>query len=258
MTYYKDFNKDIKDLLTKNYIDGGKWKIESKFKGPKDTLFINPQGGNSGVSADIEYNPSSCGAKLKLNVNPALAWKLTASFEEKGHKVEVVTDKDLSYEVSYDGKVAGFAISEKLTTKEIDSGIAYAVAKHCSVGAGATVSLKDNSLKWSAGARYSDAGRLFTVQTVQLQKYLTGVSLPLTVAGKKFTAAAQVECAKGTFGATVGIDHPCCLVPGAVARVRVTDKLAWAVAYLVKLPDNWKAAISIDASLKPGLTLTHE
>lgn len=258
MTYYKDYSKDIKDLLTKNYIDGGKWKYESKVKAAKDVVTVNPQGSNSGLTADIEYVPSSCGAKVKLNVNPELAVKLTASYEEKGHKVEVVTDKSLNYEVSYDGKVAGVAISDKLTKTQLEAGVSVPVAKNCQIGAGATYGLKDGSLKWTAGARYAEAGRLVTLQTVQLQKYLTGLLLPVTVAGQKLTVAAQFECAKGSFAATAGLEVACPLVPKNALRVRLTDKLAYAAAYIIKLPDNLKAAISIDSSLKPGLTLTHE
>ena len=258
MTFYKDFNKDVKDLLTKNFSEEGKWKVETKFKGGKDTLFVNPQGTNAGLSVDVEYNPSCCGAKVKVNVAPKNALKLTASYEDKGHKVEVVTDKDLAYEVSYEGKVAGFALNDKLTGKEVDAGVSYGVAKHCQVGAGVTFGLKDSSLKWSAGARYADAGRLVTLQTFQLQKYLTGVYLPLTVLGKKATVGAQVDCGHNAFAVTAGLEIPCILFPNNNLRVRVTDKLAWAAAYIAKFPNSWKAAISVDSKLNPGITFTQE
>lgn len=259
MTYFKDFNKDVKDLLTKNYTDAGVWKAEGKLKGPKDQLFINVNGASAGaVNIDAEYNPSGCGAKVKVNVDPALAWKLTASYEEKGHKVEVVTDKAFNYEVSYDGKLAGVAINEKLTTKGVEGGVSYGVAKHCEVGAGVNYSFKNSSLSWVLGARYACNKYLVNLQTTQLQKYLTGLSLPVNVAGKTATVAAQVECGKGAFAATVGGELPCFLVPGNALRVRVTDKLAWSVAYIAKLPNSIKAAVSFDAKFNPGLTVTSE
>ena len=259
MTYYKDFNKDVKDLLTKNYTDAGVWKAEGKKKGPKDQLFINVNGtSSSAVNVDAEFNPSGCGAKVKVNVDPALKWKLTASYEEKGHKVEVVTDKALNYEVSYDGKVAGVAISEKLTTKSVETGLSYAVAKQVEVGGSAAFAFKDSSLKWALGVRYACGKYLANVQTTQLQKYVTGVSLPVPFAGKTATVAAQVECGQGAFAATVGTEIPCVLVPGNALRLRVTDKLAWSAAYIAKLPNSIKAAISFDAKLKPGLLITSE
>ena len=259
MTYYKDFSKDIKDLLTKNYTDAGIWKADAKQKGPKDALFANLSGSSqSGLSLDAEYNPSCCGAKVKVTTNPKKDVKVTASYEEKGHKVEVIADQALNYEVSYEGKIAGVAINEKLTSKLLDSGVSYAVAKNCQVGAGATFAIKDSSLKWSLGARYAEAGRLVTLQTNQLQKYLTGVSIPVTVAGKKTTIAAQVECGQNAFAATAGLELPCVLVPGNAVRVRVTDKLSWAVAYIAKLPNNLKAAVTIDGKLNPGVTFTCE
>jgi hypothetical protein len=257
MTYFKDFNKDVKDMLTKNYTDAGVWKAEGKLKGPKDQLFINVNG-SSTVNVDAEYNPSCCGAKVKVNVDPSLAWKVTASYEEKGHKVEVVTDKALNYEVSYDGKLAGVAINEKLTKKGVECGVAYGVAKHCEVGAGVNYSFKESALKWTLGARYACCKYLVSIQTTQLEKYLTGLSLPVNFAGKTATVAAQVECGKGAFAATVGTEIPCPLLPGNALRVRVTDKLAWSAAYIAKLPNSIKAAISVDAKLKPGLTVTSE
>lgn len=260
MTFYKDFNKDAKDLLTKNFSEEGKWKLESKFKGPKDTLYVNPQGSNAGLTVDAEYEAGCCGAKVKVNVAPNLAWKATTTFNcpITGLKVELVADKDLAFEVSADGKLAGFQLNDKLTKKEVDVGVSYGVAKHCQVGAGVTYGFKDSALKWSAGARYADAGRLVSLQTFQLQKYLTSVYLPLEVAGKKATVGALVDCGKGNFAVTAGLEFPCLLFPTNTWRVRVTDKLNWAAAFIAKLPNNWKAAISVDAKLNPGVTFTQE
>lgn len=257
MSFYKDFNKDVKDLLTKNYTDAGKWKVESKFKGAKDQLFINPQATNNGATLDVEYQTSACPTKVKLNVNPALDATVTVTYEDKGHKVEVSTNKDLAYEVAYELKYQQFRFNDKLTTKAVESGVAFSVAPHCQVGGGITYGLKDSKLSWSAGVRYSDAGRLVSVVTNQLKTYTTGLLVPFTVANRKVTAAAQVDCGS-KFTATVGVETGCVFCPASTARVRVNNEGKWAFAHITKLPDNWKAAISIDAALKPGLTLTRE
>jgi hypothetical protein len=257
MSYYKDFNKDVKDLLTKNYTDAGKWKVESKFKGSKDKLFINPQATNNGASVDVEYQTSCCPAKLKVNVNPALEATVTATYEDKGHKVEVSTNKDLAYEVSYELKYNQLRINEKLTQKAVDSGLAFSVAPHCQIGAGLGYGLKDGKVSWTAGVRYSDAGRLVSVVTNQLKTYTTGLLFPFKIADRKVTAAAQVDCGS-KFTATVGLETGCIICPSSTVRARVNNEGKWAFAHISKLPDNWKAAITVDANLKPGLTLTRE
>lgn len=257
MSFYKDFNKDAKDLLTKNYSDAGKWKVESKFKGGKDSLFINPQATNNGATLDIEYQPSSCAAKVKVAVNPAFEPKVTVTYEDKGHKLEVTSNKDLDYEVAYELKYEQLRVNEKLTPKAVESGVAFSVAPHCQVGAGITYGLKDGKLSWSAGVRYGDAGRLISVVTNALKTYSTGIVYPLTVGGRKLTAGAQVECG-GKFSVLAGLETGCIVCPKSTVRVRVNNDLKWAFAHISKLPDNWKAAITVDAALKPGLTLTRE
>lgn len=261
MTFYKDFNKDVDDLLTKNYAVG-EWKLESKFKGPKDTVFVNPQATGKGVTVDVEYN-CSCGAKTKLSVAPDLTLKAKGSYDVNGHKFEATTDSAFSgFEVTYDGKLAGVSINEKLKQEKsglsYDGGFSYAVAKHCEVGAGVKYTFNDSKLKWTAGARYVNAGRLISFQTAALSTWTTGITAPLTVADKKVTVGAKVDCGKGKCDALVGLEMGCILNPNATARFRISNQLEWALGYIVKFPNSWKAAISVDSSLKPGVTLTQE
>lgn len=257
MSLFKDFNKDAKDLLSKNYSDAGKWKVESKFKGPKDVLYVNPQATNGGVSVDFEYASSAFPVKAKVNVTPALDAKVTATYDADGHKLEVVADKALEYEVSYEGKLGKVSLNDKLTKKGVDAGVAYAVASKCQVGAGVTYGF-NGSLAWTAGARYSDAGRLVAIVTSQLKSYSTSLLLPLSCCDRKTTVAAQVDCGSGKFAATVGAETACVLFPQNTLRVRVNNNLEWAVAYITKFSDNWKAAVTVDASLKPGVLITRE
>ena len=49
------------------------------------------------------------------------------------------------------------------------------------------------------------------------------------------------------------------MFPNNNLRVRVTDKLVWAAAYIAKFPDSWKAAATLGSNLNPsGGTLTQE
>lgn len=256
MTFYKDFNKEPKDLLTKNYQDAAKWKVESKFKGGKDVVYVNPQATNDGVNVDVEYNLSSIPAKLKLNVNPNLKTKLTTTYEQFG-KVEVAVTESLDYEVNYENKFGDISVNDKLTKKAAEAGVSYAATKFWSVGAGIAYNLEKSVLKWSAGVRYAQKGVIVDVVTNDLQTYTTGVLYPVTVADRKISIASQVDCGKG-FKASVGVESACILCGANSVRVRIDNNFKWGVAYIAKLSDNWKAAVSLDESLKPGLLLTRE
>ncbi|RNF05734.1 voltage-dependent anion-selective channel, partial [Trypanosoma conorhini] len=99
LTLYKDFHKDVNDMLTKSYSESEKWKVESKFKGPKDTLFVNPTATSDGkFSVDVEYAPSQCGAAVKATLQPYVrSAGLTVSYRYRGHKVEAVVRKCCDY-----------------------------------------------------------------------------------------------------------------------------------------------------------------
>ena len=256
MTFYKDFNKEPKDLLTKNFQDAAKWKVESKFKGPKDTLFVNPQASNDGVNVDVEYNLSSCPTKLKLNVNPQNKTKLTTTYEGFG-KLEASVTNEFDYEVSFENKFGDIAVNDKLTKKAFEAGLAFAAAKFASVGAGIVYNLEKSSLTWSAGVRYSQKDLIVDVVTNNLQTYTTGVQVQQQIAGKNVTIGAQVDCGKG-FKGVAAVETSCIVFPKNTARVRIDNNFKWALVYITKLSDNWKAAISVDAALKPGLLLTRE
>ncbi|ORC79953.1 putative voltage-dependent anion-selective channel, partial [Trypanosoma theileri] len=109
LTLYKDFNKDAKDMLTKSYSDAQKWKVECKYKGPKDTFFVNPTATSDGkFSADLEYVPSQCGAAVKVTFLPSTCnAKITASYQDRGHKVEGIVSKQGEYEVSHECRLQG-------------------------------------------------------------------------------------------------------------------------------------------------------
>ena len=71
---FKDFNKEVKDLFTKNFQDPGQWKLESKFKGPKDQLYINPQASNDRLSVDLQYSSkkNDLSAAVRVDSNSSL------------------------------------------------------------------------------------------------------------------------------------------------------------------------------------------
>lgn len=110
-TVYKDFGKEVKDILTKNVAEGKEadkklggfplpiWKVESKLKTGKDKcVVVNPIADKNGVTAAVEFTadcvvPGVAG-KLVLADGGVTAWSPTLSYSCCGRKLEVTT-KDL-------------------------------------------------------------------------------------------------------------------------------------------------------------------
>jgi len=244
---YKDFDKDVKDLLTKQF--GTAWKIENKFKGPKDTVFINPMADAKGVNVDVELNCTKTGVKSKINVNPDLIVKPKFTYEFGGSKVEVGTLGDvrrLDYEVNYEIKEKGYAGAVKVTKKNVEASAVVSVAHHCVVGAGVTHDLNGKGpIAYSVGTRYNAQGAIFNVSTAAFQSFTVGVLKGLRICDRNVTVATQVVYANGKPNVTAGVEFPCLLFPECnTIKLRVNDNLNVAIAVIHKFADSWKAALA--------------
>lgn len=257
-TFYKDFNKEVKDLLTKNFQQVETWQIETKNKGPDATIFVNPQANNHGVSVDVEWNNKAAGVETKTRVDSKGNVKPKVTYKTGDHKVEASIDRALKYEVVYEGKFGKLAVNDKLTPSEAEAAFSFAVAPHCFVGASVAYNISKATLHWSAGTRWSNNGILFDVVTHDLKTYTTGLLAPLTVAGKKITFAGQVACTKGEAHEKVGVELPCILFAGNTLKAHVDSSFKYALTYIAKLPGGWKSALTVDSSLKYGVLFQRE
>lgn len=256
--FYKDFNKEVKDLLTKNFQQAGTWQIECKNKGPDGAVFINPQANNNGVSVDVEWNCKECGVETKTRIDGKFNVKPKVTYKTGDHKVEVSTDKALSYEANYEGKFGKVAVQDKLTPKAFEANVASPVASHCFVGAGVVYGLAKGNISWSAGARYAENGRVVSLSTADLAKYTVGLLTPLQVAGKKLTLAGQIDYSSTGLGEKVGAELPCILFPNNTVKVNIDQSLSFGLSYIAKLANGWKATISTDAHLNVGVLFQNE
>ncbi|ORC84986.1 putative voltage-dependent anion-selective channel [Trypanosoma theileri] len=262
LTLYKDFNKDAKDMLTKSYSDAQKWKVECKYKGPKDTFFVNPTATSDGkFSADLEYVPSQCGAAVKVTFLPSTCnAKITASYQDRGHKVEGIVSKQGEYEVSHECRLQGrFSSHTKLVKNSVDVGFGLAVGPHCEVGCGAVYTVGMKTLNsWSMAGRFGCGCCTASLCVKDLKTAKTNVMMPLRMCPHPMRVGAEVECGHGKgWTGTFGVEAACVLVKGNTLKARVNKNKEWAVAYIAKLADNWTAAITLDKNLKPGVLLTH-
>eukprot|EP00742_Colponemidia_sp_Colp-10_P012076 GILJ01013506.1.p1 GENE.GILJ01013506.1~~GILJ01013506.1.p1 ORF type:complete len:263 (-),score=80.07 GILJ01013506.1:174-962(-) len=256
VTLFKDFHKETSDLLSKYYLTGGKWKVESKLKGGKDTVFVNPTATNDGVSADVEYKSSAQPISVKANVAPSGVKKVTVTYEQGIHKVEVASDiKGDAPEISYEQKNAKFTVSDKLTKKNAEAFASYKATDFLTVGAGATYAYSTKALGYKVNARFAQKGLIADVAT-DLKTISTGISYPLIVANKKVATAAEIVYGidKKDLKAVAGAEISCFVFPKNALRFKVDNKLNAAVAYIAKLP-GWTAAISTTQDLKFGLNL---
>jgi hypothetical protein len=268
--YYKDFDKDVKDLLTKQFVgkDGPVWKVESKVKGPKDQVYINPIADGKGVTVDVQYDCGTCGLKTKANVDSNLNIKPKFTYEVGAHKIEASTTsdvRDLNYEVTYDMKEKGYSGSIKVTPRNLEGAAVISVAHHCVVGFGAVHDLTGKAaLSWSLGTRYNMQGAIVHALTTALKTYDVGVLKTVNLIGQPCTVAAQYKhSAKPEI--IVGLETACVLCPmigihGNVLKLRVNSNLNVGVAIIRKFADNWKAALSYEYGPKVqfGLLLTRE
>lgn len=253
---FKDFHKETSDLLSKYYLGGGKWKVESKLKAGKDTVFINPTATNDGVSADVEYKTSAQPVAIKATVAPAGIKKVTVTYEQGIHKVEVASDiKGDAPEITYEQKNSKFTVSDKLTKKAAEAFASYKATDFLTVGAGATYAYSSKAIGYQVRARFAQKGLIADVAT-DLKTISTGFSYPIVVANKKVATAAEIAYAieKKDVKFVVGAETNCFVFPKNAFRVKVDNKLNVAVAYIAKLP-GWTAAISTTQDLKFGLNL---
>ncbi|KPA74956.1 putative mitochondrial voltage-dependent anion-selective channel [Leptomonas pyrrhocoris] len=270
---FKDYNKATKDMLTKNYPAPGNWTVECKYKGPKDTFFVNPQVSNEGkITTDIEY-VAECNGGVKISLTPDIAREIkgTAHYTLNGHKVEVALQRNgdsLRYEVSHETCVALSklaSINEKITPEQVELGMGIDVAPNCQVGCGAVYDRKANDCSWNVGCRWAEKGYEVAIRTNRFRTYQSSASLPVnfTFRGNPCTVrgAVEVECGhgrgdKGT-GVTFGVEATCPVLPANTIKARVNRNKEWAVAYIAKMADNWTVSVSMDKNLKPGVLLTH-
>lgn len=270
---FKDYNKSTKDMLTKNYPASNKWTVECKYKGPKDTFFINPQATSDGkISADIEYI-AACNGGVKVTITPEIAneIKATAHYTLNGHKFEVAAQRkgdNLRYEIGHETCVAlskRASINEKITPEQVELGMGIDVAPNCQVGCGAIYDRKADDCNWNFGCRWAEKGYEIAIRTNRLRTYQSSASVPwsFTLRGQPCTVrgAVEVECGRGRgvkgTGVTFGIEATCPVLPANTIKARVNRNSEWAVAYIAKMADNWTVSVSMDKNMKPGVLLTH-
>lgn len=259
VTLFKDFHKETSDLLSKFHTGAGKWKVESKLKAPKDTLYVNPTATNEGATADVEYKMSAQPLSFKATVAPAGIKKVTATYEKKSQKVEIATDLKLEApEISYEHKAAQYTTSSKITKKAVEAFASFKATDFLFFGAGATYGFSNKALGYQVKARFAQKGLIADIAT-DLKTYTTGVSYPFVVADKKVATAIEAAYAvdKKDLKITTGAEVNCIFFPKNSLRVKVDNKKNASLAYIARLP-GWTAAVSATQSAQFGLNLILE
>ena len=265
--FFKDFDKETSDQLNKQFIgkDGSAWKVESKYKGPWDTLYINPQADSKGVTVDVEYNLKAAKLKTKTNVNTNLEFKPKVTFEDGAHKVEVSTKSDvrnLDYEATYELKEKGFAANAKVNQKAVEAAGVLSVAHHCVVGGGAEYDLTGKgNLSWAAGARYNRPGTTASLTTANLKSFAVALRQKFDLLGKDLFAAVQVSHSKDSgLAYKAGLETQCPLGTGHTIKVRMDNKFAVGVAASRDIAVGWRYAVGWECQehAKFGVVFTRE
>jgi hypothetical protein len=290
MTFFKDFNKDVKDLLTKYTAEAkGKvatgfaplaWKVESKLKTKAGAaLVFNPvfDEASSKINAEFTLERFVPGVKGKLSLDRDLAkTKPTLTFEpEGGRKVEasVETFFDVAkYEIVYEDKQTAYtaivkatpgvvAIEDSLPIPGVDGVVLGGSVELDYTGAKDTKTLKS----WAAGLRWAPSKTLAAnVTTAALKTFTLGALFEIPevkLEGKPIAAAAQVDfdAATNKVKAIVGISARTPLCPfGSSFKVKVDTALNVSLSYIADFT-NWKLSATFDVNQRAlGLLVTLE
>ena len=262
---YKDFGKEAKDLLTKQYEAAGSWKVETKGKNTVDrTIFINPKAANGGdkVWADVEWNSKADNIKTKAVV-AANKFAPEVTYEKGDNTVKVAStslDKDAKVTVEAETKVnvaeKSVALWSNYTTANKQSLMmaSYQLNKSFMAGVSGTLAFANGfALKsWSAGFRMNKAfdgnNMVFAAALDDADKITASLFGPvnLKIADKthKMTIAAQAavkisDTSKPTWA--VGTEMP---VQGHVLKLKMDQDLKLSLSQVFKLSNNVEAAVT--------------
>ena len=271
MPSFGDFNKETKDLLTKNYAEKGAWKVESKGKGPEKTCIFNPTAASGkGISMDVEFNMKPF--KTKTNITEAGVVKPKVTYEAKPHKVEASVvccapsgkgkgAFDALYEFKNDKVLASFKYDA--TKGNVEHFNSVAVGSGLSLGSGVTYNLEkpDVAKNWNFGVYYAAHGLVANFTTKALNSWTVGATAPVNcpLTGKKINAAFQID---NNLKWTAGGEGPCFSCPDAKLRLKVNQDFTVGFAWIRKVAGGWKAAIGgdvkKDGAFSWGTTFTLE
>lgn len=281
MPFFKDYNKETKDLLTKNTAEGKKaapgqfpstiWKVESKLKPTSaNPVVVNPIGDEKGVTANVEFIVDQVpGLKGKLTLKPnECPTKPTVTYGFSGKKVEASLDSCKSiggYEVTYEDKQKAYALIAKLDSKKVNAETSIPVASGVEVGVSVDLALATKAVSVSGGVRYQCCkNTIFNLTTAQGNKFVLGATAPIPgveLAGKNVTAAVQVdfERSKNAFDLAAGFagQVPSCPCNSSF-KFKINKNLAMSFSHFVELA-GWKVASTFDVKdKKVGVVVTRE
>lgn len=293
MVFYKDFNKETKDLLTKNTAEGKApplgaakdgekaqpkkgqfneviWKVESKLKATKENpIVINPVGDIKGVTANVEFVvPQVDGLKGKLAAKPSECPKPTITYEFGNRKVEVSTNACNTvqgYEVTYEDKQKAYNAIVKLDAKKVSVEASVPVAAGIEGGVQVDYNLSDKSVAWGGGARYQCCkNTVFNLTTANAAKFTLGATTVIPgfqLAGKNVTGAVQIDFARANNAVDVvaGIAGQVPMCPlNSSFKFKVNKSLAISFSHFAEIL-GWKIASSFDVKEKKlGVVFTRE
>ncbi|CAC9437956.1 putative voltage-dependent anion-selective channel [Leishmania infantum JPCM5] len=273
-TLFKDYNKGTTDLLTKNFSSCGEWKVESKGKAPRGAYALTTTSNTHGsVNVDIEGLTDS-GAyygKLTFASRDLTDVKVTVRAEDfDNHRVEAIIGHkgpalcDISVEVNHQTMrpIAGgrLSINDKFTQKAVELALSMATVDGVQVGCGTKYDLKSQTIDWTAACRLeAKNGLVLTAQTNRLLDLTASMvsKAPLHPKFQPCVAATMTTNPQSmTWDGSMAVEWGCQVILGNTAKVRVNKNLDWIASYIANLRGGWTLVLSIDKTMKAGLTLT--
>ncbi|KPA74951.1 putative mitochondrial voltage-dependent anion-selective channel [Leptomonas pyrrhocoris] len=272
-TLYKDYSKDTKDLLTKNFSAAGDWKIENKAKATKGNYAVGTASNARGdVTVDVEGLTADGACYGKLSLTPKELHDIKASLRAenyRGNKVEAILTKkgaslkDFSFEVNHEtlqplanGRLR---VNDKVTDKAVELGLSIAAVDGVQLGCGATYNFKAQTCNWSAACRA--AANKSTTVTLQTEALRNVEARVLTTAAlhprfqPRVAANVSYDVSSKVWDGALGAEWGCSVIAGNTSKARVNRKLEWMVSYVAALQGGWTLTLSLDKQMKAGVSL---
>jgi hypothetical protein len=163
-TQFKDFSKEVKDLLNKNHSKIGSWSLESKLKG--DGVKLNPKADNKGVNVDVEFKCPITGlADIKVNANGNGDIKPKATYKKGQSKYEVAYNgADVTTNYEFQDPTFAATVASKLAWGSLPlvGGASVVVADNTQLGVGFDFDALTSGLKnYTLSVRRADVFPVF-------------------------------------------------------------------------------------------------
>ena len=258
--FFRDFSKKTKDVLNKDFTEGGVWKIESNTSASAEKMVINPSViANKEASVNIECNKGPIQSKMTITDSHLVKEKITYNYGAQSISALFTTKKN--YEISHEMKHCCFHIANALKGQVLENSLAFFPRKQLGLGGSLSTSIQHKKItEWQIGLIATYKAYIASL-IVRNNTPSLNLCFPFMCCNKMDgTGALSIEVSPSKkVNWTFGIET---LLPVCknILKMKVNQDMQVSSTYISKCFDSWEIAISTVLTSKPlfGVTFTHK